>query len=183
MRSAAVVALTVLMLALSTPAYVHHSGAMFDRTREIKITGAVTEFQWTNPHASFKVDVLGDDGKTETWSIEMNGPNNLVRAGWKRTTIKAGDKVTVTVNPLRDGRPGGWYLGITLADGRDLHKFIAHAIGSLEVPMTDQALERKFADLADGVIPAAQAQRLMALCWKLESLENVAEIAKGAAAA
>ena len=120
MRSAAVVALTVLMLALSTPAYVHHSGAMFDRTREIKITGAVTEFQWTNPHASFKVDVLGDDGKTETWSIEMNGPNNLVRAGWKRTTIKAGDKVTVTVNPLRDGRPGGWYLGIMLPDGRTL---------------------------------------------------------------
>jgi len=45
----------------------------------IKVTGAVTEFQWTNPHASFKVDVLGDDGKTETWSIEMNGPNNLAR--------------------------------------------------------------------------------------------------------
>ena len=63
---------------------------------------------------------LSDDGKTATWSIEMNGPNNLVRAGWKRTTIKAGDKVTVTVNPLRDGRPGGWYLGITLADGRTL---------------------------------------------------------------
>jgi hypothetical protein len=50
----------------------------------------------------------------------MNGPNNLVRAGWKRSTIKPGDKVTVTLNPLRDGRPGGWYLGITLADGRAL---------------------------------------------------------------
>jgi hypothetical protein len=93
---------------------------MFDRTRQTQITGTVTEFQWTNPHASFKVDVLGADGKTETWSIEMNGPNNLIRAGWKRTTIKAGDKVTVTINPLRDGRPGGWYLGITLPDGRTL---------------------------------------------------------------
>ena len=78
----------VMLLALSTPAYVHHSGAMFDRTRETKITGTVTEFQWTNPHASFKVDVLGPDGKTQTWSIEMNGPNNLIRAGWKRSTIK-----------------------------------------------------------------------------------------------
>ena len=110
----------LVLLVFSAPAWVHHSGAMFDRTRETKITGTVTEFQWTNPHASFKVDVLGTDGKAATWSIEMNGPNNLIRAGWKRTTIKPGDKVTVTINPLRDGRPGGWYLGITLADGRTL---------------------------------------------------------------
>lgn len=120
MRSAVLVTLSLVLLVLSTPAYVHHSGAMFDRAREIKVTGTVTEFMWTNPHASFKVDVLGDDGKTATWSIEMNGPNNLVRAGWKRTTIKAGDKVTVTINPLRDGRPGGWYLAIALPDGRTL---------------------------------------------------------------
>ena len=120
MRAAIVSMLAVVLLVLSAPAYVHHSGAMFDRTRQTQVTGTVSEFQWTNPHASFKVDVLGADGKTETWSIEMNGPNNLIRAGWKRTTIKAGDKVTVTINPLRDGRPGGWYLGITLPDGRKL---------------------------------------------------------------
>ena len=120
MRTTIVVMLAAVLLVLSAPAYVHHSGAMFDRTRQTQVTGTVTEFQWTNPHASFKVDVLGADGKTETWSIEMNGPNNLVRAGWKRTTVKAGDKVTVTINPLRDGRPGGWYLGITLPDGRTL---------------------------------------------------------------
>lgn len=120
MRSLYSSLLAAAMLALSAPAYVHHSGAMFDRAKETRITGTVTEFQWTNPHASFKVDVLGPDGKTDTWSIEMNGPNNLIRAGWKRTTIKPGDKVTVTINPLRDGRPGGWYLGITLADGRTL---------------------------------------------------------------
>jgi hypothetical protein len=120
MRSVFVAMLGAAWLGLSTPGYVHHSGAMFDRTKEAKITGTVSEFVWTNPHASFKVDVLGADGKTETWSIEMNGPNNLVRAGWKRTTIKPGDKVTVTVNPLRDGRPGGWYLAITLADGKTL---------------------------------------------------------------
>ena len=120
MKSLYLCVLAIALAALSAPAWVHHSGAMFDRSRETKITGTVTEFQWTNPHASFKVDVLGSDGKTETWSIEMNGPNNLIRAGWKRTTIKPGDKVTVTVNPLRDGRPGGWYLAITLADGKTL---------------------------------------------------------------
>jgi Family of unknown function (DUF6152) len=120
MRSAYLAALATVTLALSTPAWVHHSGAMFDRTRETRISGTVSDFQWTNPHASFKVDVPAADGKSVTWSIEMNGPNNLIRAGWKRTTIKPGDKVSVTINPLRDGRPGGWYLAITLSDGRTL---------------------------------------------------------------
>ncbi len=120
MKSLYLSVLALVLASLSAPAWVHHSGAMFDRSKEMKITGTVTEFQWTNPHASFKVDVLGADGKTQTWSIEMNGPNNLIRAGWKRTSIKPGDKVTVTINPLRDGRPGGWYLGITLADGKTL---------------------------------------------------------------
>jgi hypothetical protein len=108
------------LLTVSLPAWVHHSGAMFDRTKEIKLTGTVSQFNWVNPHASFKVDVANAAGKVETWAIEMNSPNNLIRAGWKRSTLKIGDKVTVTVNPLRDGRPGGWYVGITLADGKFL---------------------------------------------------------------
>jgi len=121
-RSAPVLAalLGVALLATSRPGWVHHSGAMFDRTKVVKITGVVTEFHWENPHSSFKVDVAGDDGKVETWAIEMNGPNNLVHEGWKRTSIKPGDKVSVVVNPLRDGRPGGWYVGITLANGKML---------------------------------------------------------------
>src|SRR6201992_1419957 len=120
MKSFHIATLATVLLIFSAPAWVHHSGAMFDRSKETKIMGPVADVQWTNPHASFKVDVPGADGKSETWSIEMNGPNNLIRAGWKRTTIKLGDKVTVTINPLRDGRPGGWYLAITLADGRTL---------------------------------------------------------------
>ena len=110
----------VLALMLGTAAHAHHSGAMFDRTKVVKIMGTVTEFNWANPHSSFRVDVAGTDGKVESWAIEMNGPNNLVHEGWKRTSIKAGDKVTVVINPLRDGKPGGWYVGITLADGKSL---------------------------------------------------------------
>ncbi len=104
--------LALVFLGASPPAWVHHSGAMFDKTRVVKITGVVREFAWTNPHSSFKVEVDAD-----LWAIEMNGVSNLVHEGWKRNTIKPGDKVTVTVNPLRDGRPGGWYVGITLSDG------------------------------------------------------------------
>jgi hypothetical protein len=110
----------LVLLGVSHPAWVHHSGAMFDRTTTKVITGTVVEFTWTNPHASFKVEVTGASGQPEIWAIEMNSPNNLVREGWKRTSIKAGDKVSVTINPLRDGRPGGWYVSILLADGRRL---------------------------------------------------------------
>jgi translation initiation factor IF-1 len=107
--------LAIVFLGASPAAWVHHSGAMFDRTRVIEIKGVVKEFAWTNPHSSFKVEV-----EDQLWSIEMNGTSNLVHEGWKKTTIKPGDKVTVSVNPLRDGRPGGWFVGILLANGATL---------------------------------------------------------------
>lgn len=114
----------------SQQAWVHHSGAMFDRTRVIMVSGVVREFLWMNPHSSFKVEVTDAGGTVETWAIEMNGPANLVREGWKRSTIKPGDKVVVSVNPLRDGRPGGWYVGITLPDGKSLNSSDAPAGGT-----------------------------------------------------
>lgn len=114
------IALTAALLAVSAPAFVHHSGAMFDPAKEQTLVGTITEFNWTNPHSSFKVSVPGTDGKEDVWAVEMNGPNNLVHAGWKRTTIKAGDKVTVVVHPLRDGKPGGSFVSIVLPDGKKL---------------------------------------------------------------
>ena len=107
-------------LLFSTPAYVHHSGAMFDGSKDVKISGTVMEFHWTNPHSSFKLSVPDGHGNHAIWSVEMGGPNNLIHEGWKRTTIKPGDKVTATVHPLKDGTPGGQYVSITLADGRTL---------------------------------------------------------------
>ncbi len=101
-------------------ALAHHSGAMFDMTKTVTISGTVQEFNWTNPHSSFKVLVANSAGTEDVWAVEMGGPNNLVREGWKRTSLKPGDKVTVTVRPLRDGVPGGAYVGIVLADGTSL---------------------------------------------------------------
>lgn len=120
LRSLNVLATAAALLAFATPAWVHHSGAMFDNTREQTITGTITEFNWTNPHSSFKVAVTNSAGKEEIWAVEMNSPQNLVPQGWKRTTLKQGDKVTVVVRPLRDGKPGGSYMSITLADGTKL---------------------------------------------------------------
>lgn len=109
------VCFALVFLGASPPAWVHHSGAMFDKTRVIQISGVVKEFAWTNPHSSFKAEV-----DSQVWFIEMNATSNLVHEGWKKNTIKAGDKVTVTINPLRDGRPGGWFVGIKLPDGSTL---------------------------------------------------------------
>jgi hypothetical protein len=111
-------AATCGVLAVATAAQAHHSGAMFDRTKQVTITGTVKEFNWTNPHASFAIETMKADGSTELWGVEMNSPNNLVREGWTRTTINAGDKVQVLINPLRDGKPGGVYVGITLPSGK-----------------------------------------------------------------
>jgi 2-methylcitrate dehydratase PrpD len=69
-------------------------------------------------------------------------------------------------------------MTIVLKGGRTLHRFIAHAIGSVEVPMTDKQLEDKFGDLADGVIPASAIRRVMDACWNVENLINAAEIAE-----
>jgi Family of unknown function (DUF6152) len=114
------VALAIALLGTSAPAWVHHSGAMFDSAKEQTLAGTITEFNWVNPHSSFKVSVKGNDGADVVWAIEMNAPQNLVRQGWKRTTIKSGDKVSVVVHPLRDGQPGGSFVAITLANGTKL---------------------------------------------------------------
>jgi hypothetical protein len=109
----------VLAIALSTAvagaASAHHSFAMFDQSKRVPLTGVVKEFQWTNPHSWVQLTVGGDD-----WSIEALSPNVLGRQGWKRNTLKPGDKVTVVVNPLKDGSKGGNLVSVTLADGTTL---------------------------------------------------------------
>ena len=124
------------LLAFSTPAFVHHSGAMFDPTKEQTITGIVREFNWTNPHSSFKVEVTDATGNSEIWAVEMNGPQNLMHDGWKRSSIKPGDKITAVVHPLRDGKPGGSYVSVTLADGTVLKGTGPGQSGTYETPKT-----------------------------------------------
>lgn len=109
---------TITTLAITGVAFAHHSFAMFDRDKEVVLTGTVHEFQWTNPHAFIEFDVPNGEGKLERWSVEMNSPNNLTRQGWKSTFLKNGDKVTVTLNPLRDGKHGGLFVAIVLPDGK-----------------------------------------------------------------
>ena len=108
-------------LALGTAvASAHHSSAGIDRTKSVTLNGTVKEFRWANPHSWIDLDVPNDKGVVETWSIEMTSPAFLLRSGWKASTLKAGDKVSVTVRPMRDGTPGGLFVSVTLPDGRVL---------------------------------------------------------------
>jgi hypothetical protein len=116
-RSLAV--LVLCLLASATPSFAHHSGAGVDRTRTVTVTGIVKDFRWTNPHSWIDLEVTDAKG-TALWSVEMNPPPFLIRAGWKSTTLKPGDKVSVSLNPIRTGEPGGIFVSVTLPDGRVL---------------------------------------------------------------
>jgi Family of unknown function (DUF6152) len=98
--------------------WAHHSFSMFDITKEVELVGTVSKFDWTNPHSFVWVDVTGSDGKVVTWGAEGQSPNYLGRRGWSKDTLKVGDKVTLVIMPLRDGRPGGMFKRLTLPDGK-----------------------------------------------------------------
>jgi hypothetical protein len=119
MTLARIAAFATAML-VSCLALAHHSPIVFDRTKQVTLTGVVTEFRWGNPHSWIHLDIPGDDGKVANWSIEMNPASSLARDGWRSTTLKPGDKVTVVVYPLRNDEKGGQYISITLPDGKKL---------------------------------------------------------------
>ena len=99
------------------PGHAHHSFAMFDQAKITTVTGTVKEFNWVNPHVVLWVYAAAKEGETpELWTIELTSPGNLTRLGWSRQSLKAGDRVAVEVNPLRDGQHGGGFRKATLLD-------------------------------------------------------------------
>jgi hypothetical protein len=98
----------------------HHSFAMFDMTREVTVSGTVRQFQWTNPHAYIQVIAKDDAGRDVEWSMEMGAPMYLYARGWRPRSLRAGMRVNVTLNPLRNGRPGGVVRDVTGADGKPI---------------------------------------------------------------
>lgn len=105
---------------LAGAAQAHHSFALFDHAKTVTLTGTVKDYQWTNPHIWIELIVPNAQGGADDWSIETASVAMLSRRGWSRDTVKPGDKITVTVNPLRDGSRGGSLVTILLPDGRSL---------------------------------------------------------------
>jgi hypothetical protein len=109
-----------LLAAAVIPAAAHHSFAAFDMANQKTITGAVKQVDWTNPHIWIWIDVANDKGGTDTYGFEGMSPNYLARRGWTRTTLHAGDTITVSYRPMKDGKNGGMFIGGKTATGKVL---------------------------------------------------------------
>ena len=111
----------LVVIAISAPAFAHHSFAMFDQDRTVVLKGAVKELEWTNPHVWLRVMVQDQaSGKPLQYGVEMGSVARSTYDGWKPDTVKPGDAITVSIHPLKDGSRGGMYLAAELANGRKL---------------------------------------------------------------
>ncbi len=112
--------IVIAVLATPLPAAAHHSFSMFDTSKEVTLDGTVRDFQWTNPH-SFVQFTVPENGQDVEYSIEGQSPNGLARHGWTHHSIKAGDRMTIVINPLKDGTRGGSFKRGVFPDGRVLN--------------------------------------------------------------
>jgi hypothetical protein len=94
--------------------------AGFDRVKIVTLVGTVKQFKWANPHSWIELEVPNGKGGVDVWNVEMTSPGVLVRAGWKSTTLKPGDKVSIDAHPLMTGEPGGIFVSVTLANGQTM---------------------------------------------------------------
>ncbi|HEX5280938.1 MAG TPA: DUF6152 family protein [Micropepsaceae bacterium] len=99
-------------LAASAPASAHHSYAMFSVDKRIAVEGTVKQFMWTNPHSWIRLEVMDQNGKQQDWNVEMGSLTILVNLGWTPKTLQPGDKIKLTVHPMKSGLPGGDFVSL-----------------------------------------------------------------------
>ncbi len=119
--SAALALLLLTLVLTTTPAWAHHAfAAEYDENKLVTVSGTVTDFKWTNPHAWLYVDETDDSGNVTSWRFEMGSPGGLLHRGWKKTELKTGDQVTVDGFAAKDGTKMANARIVTLPDGRKL---------------------------------------------------------------
>src|SRR5260221_12769190 len=111
-------------VAIGAPASAHHSFAMFDALHPIEIAGTVKEFRFVSPHTILIVTVKGQDGVDKDWILEGGAPGLQVRDGMTSKSLKPGDEITVTLNPLDSGAEGGYYQPMQVKF-KDCHPVVA----------------------------------------------------------
>ncbi len=116
---------SLIALALALPAVAHHSASMFDDQKSVTLNGTVKAFQWTNPHCWIQMLVPAQGGSAVEWSVEMGAPFEVFRTGLRPGTLKAGDKITVVIHPMRDGSRAGVFVSAIAPDGKALGKAAA----------------------------------------------------------
>jgi Family of unknown function (DUF6152) len=108
------------ILMVSVPVFAHHGNASFDVGKKVTLKGTVTEWVWANPHCWLKFDVKDDSGKAVNWVAETNNAPDMVEKGWSKYTLKTGDQITATVEPVKNGKPVGRLLTVVLPNGQTL---------------------------------------------------------------
>jgi Family of unknown function (DUF6152) len=116
------VAVIAGLVIASRPVAAHHGAAAFenDPAKRLVLKGIVTQWIWANPHTFLQFDVKGDDGQVVHWVVEASNPPDMQNRGWTNKSFKAGDEVTVTVRPVKSGRPVGSIIQVQFADGHVL---------------------------------------------------------------
>ena len=111
----------VAAAACATSALAHHSFAMFDAEKTITLQGTVKEFEWVNPHSWLRINVNDEKtGKPALWALELSSPSRLVTMGMRADSVKAGDTVSVTFHPMKDGTRGGQFIQAVLPGGKQI---------------------------------------------------------------
>jgi Family of unknown function (DUF6152) len=98
----------------------HHGSASFDTSKQVTLTGSVSEWIWANPHCFLKIDAKDDTGEVRNWALETQNPIGMTQRGWSRSTFKIGDEVTVVIEAVKNGAPVGRIVRVKLPNGSTL---------------------------------------------------------------
>jgi hypothetical protein len=115
-----VLALGIGVSIFSLPLFAHHGAAAYDMGKSVTLKGTVTQWVWANPHCILQLDVTDDHGQVVQWSAETENPSSMVHYGYTKQSMKPGDQVTVTVVPVKNGKPFGRIVEVVLPNGQKL---------------------------------------------------------------
>jgi Family of unknown function (DUF6152) len=117
-KTIGVIAVAAGLLGASSPLFAHHGNATLDANKTLSMKGSVTEWDWSNPHCLLQFDVKNESGQLVHWIGETQNPAEMVSLGWGKTSFKAGDEVTVSLMPVKNGNPFGRITLVVLPDGK-----------------------------------------------------------------
>ena len=119
-KQMAIFALMVGLMTLASVAFAHHGTANYDTSKTVTVKGAVSDFQFINPHVLIAMDGKDESGKLQKWQGELTSPNRLSRAGWTKSSVKPGDTLTISGYPAKSGSPEIWIQKVVLGSGEEL---------------------------------------------------------------